>query len=113
MGVQAQVFRLVDERQHVLDVAFNLYVPWFRKRFWLVIMVRFCHLRKRRIDFPSCWLKGSGAGYFIWESLGAGVVTSPPSAEVTIQRQGTEEERDPKVEPSGSCEQHAERELER
>lgn len=35
MGVQAQIFRLVDEKQHVLDVALNLYVTWFRKIFFV------------------------------------------------------------------------------
>lgn len=44
MGVRGQIIRLVDKKQHVLDIALNFNVTWFWKRFWLVIMVRFCHL---------------------------------------------------------------------
>lgn len=44
MGGRGQIFRLVDKKQHVLGITLNFFVTWFRKMFWLVIMVRFCHL---------------------------------------------------------------------
>ena len=57
MGVQAQIFRLVDEKQHILDVALNLYVTWFRKSFWLVLVVRFCHLSQEEDRFSLLLVK--------------------------------------------------------
>lgn len=43
-------------------------------------------------------MKGSRAGW-VWIYLESGVETLAPSADVSTQRQGTEEERGPKAEP--------------
>lgn len=96
----------------VLDVVLNLHVTLFMKKFWLVVMVRFCHLSQEEYRFSLLFVERTWSSrvVYLW-LIGTGTVTSPSSAEVTIQRRDTEEERDPKVEPEGSCEQDAEENL--
>lgn len=88
----------MDEKQYALDVAFNLYVSWFRKSFWLLLMVRFCHLSQEEDRFSLLSVDGTWRSvHYLW-LIGAGTVTSPPSAEAIFSDKiWQKKERDAKV----------------
>lgn len=75
----------------------NLYLTWFRKCFWLVIKVRFYPVSPEEERFLMLVVERiwSRVDFFV---IGAGLLTSPPRAEVTIQRENMEEIRSPEAE---------------